>query len=36
MSTSDGGISTDFIRNIVAEDLKANKNEGRVITRFPP
>lgn len=26
----------NFIRNIIAEDLKANKNEGRVITRFPP
>jgi len=36
MSTSDSGISTDFIRNIVAKDLKTNKNEGRVITRFPP
>ena len=28
--------SSDFIRNIVAEDLKANKNNGRVHTRFPP
>ena len=26
----------NFIRNIIAEDLKVNKNEGRVITRFPP
>jgi glutaminyl-tRNA synthetase len=26
----------NFIRNIIAEDLKANKNEGRVHTRFPP
>jgi glutaminyl-tRNA synthetase len=26
----------NFIRNIIAEDLKANKNEGRVVTRFPP
>ncbi len=25
-----------FIRNIIAEDLKGNKNEGRVHTRFPP
>ncbi|MBW2059531.1 MAG: glutamine--tRNA ligase/YqeY domain fusion protein [Deltaproteobacteria bacterium] len=34
-----GTVSTppsDFIRRIIAEDLKANKNEGRVITRFPP
>lgn len=29
-------ISSDFIRNIIAEDLKANKNDGRVMTRFPP
>ncbi|NIA09024.1 MAG: glutamine--tRNA ligase, partial [Nitrospiraceae bacterium] len=27
---------TDFIRNIVARDLEANKNKGRVVTRFPP
>jgi glutaminyl-tRNA synthetase len=26
----------DFIRKIVAEDLRANKHEGRVVTRFPP
>jgi hypothetical protein len=26
----------DFIRSIVAEDLKAGKNAGRVHTRFPP
>jgi glutaminyl-tRNA synthetase len=26
----------DFIRAIVAEDLKTNKNNGRVATRFPP
>ncbi|MDP6064501.1 MAG: glutamine--tRNA ligase/YqeY domain fusion protein [SAR202 cluster bacterium] len=27
---------TDFIRSIVEEDLEANKNGGRVMTRFPP
>ena len=27
---------SDFIRDIIAEDLKANKNDGRVHTRFPP
>ncbi len=34
----DTGLSTplDFVRTIVTEDLKANKNEGRVATRFPP
>jgi glutaminyl-tRNA synthetase len=26
----------DFIRAIISEDLKNNKNEGRVVTRFPP
>lgn len=26
----------DFIRRIIDEDLKANRNEGKVITRFPP
>jgi glutaminyl-tRNA synthetase len=28
--------SSDFIRNIIAEDIKANKNDGKIITRFPP
>lgn len=28
--------SSNFIRNIVSEDLKRGKNEGRVHTRFPP
>ena len=27
---------TDFIRTIVADDLKEGRNEGRVSTRFPP
>ncbi len=27
---------TDFIRAIVAEDLRTNKHGGRVVTRFPP
>ena len=29
-----GGM--DFVRQIVADDLKTNKNGGRVVTRFPP
>ena len=29
-------ISRDFIRAIIAADIKANKNQGRVVTRFPP
>ena len=28
--------SRDFIRTIIAEDLKNNKHGGRVVTRFPP
>ncbi|MFZ5766329.1 MAG: glutamine--tRNA ligase/YqeY domain fusion protein [Thermodesulfobacteriota bacterium] len=28
--------SRDFIRAIIAEDIAANKNNGRVVTRFPP
>ncbi|NTW76822.1 MAG: glutamine--tRNA ligase/YqeY domain fusion protein [Syntrophaceae bacterium] len=27
---------TDFIRDIIEDDLQTNKNEGRVATRFPP
>ena len=26
----------DFIREIVTEDLKNNKNDGKIVTRFPP
>ena len=26
----------DFIRQIIARDLEAGKNDGRVTTRFPP
>ena len=28
--------TSNFIRDIIDEDLKANKNDGRVHTRFPP
>ena len=28
--------SSDFIRDIIAEDLRVNKNDGRIHTRFPP
>ena len=31
-----GPSPTDFIRAIIAEDVKSNKNAGRVVTRFPP
>ena len=28
--------ASNFIRNIVTQDLKDNKNNGRIVTRFPP
>jgi glutaminyl-tRNA synthetase len=36
MTTADAARAPNFIRNIISEDLKANKNDGRVMTRFPP
>src|SRR5262245_57547128 len=36
MPDLDSAPSLDFIRARVAEDVKANKNDGRVQTRFPP
>ncbi|MGA8180476.1 MAG: glutamine--tRNA ligase/YqeY domain fusion protein [Desulfobacterales bacterium] len=36
MSKTESFPASDFIRNIVAEDVKNNKNDGRVATRFPP
>ncbi len=36
MSITDYTPAPNFIRNIIAEDLKNNKNDGQVITRFPP
>ena len=36
MSKTDSTLPSDFIRNIIEEDLKAGKNDGRVHTRFPP
>jgi glutaminyl-tRNA synthetase len=36
MTEPDSPASSDFIRDIINEDLKANKNNGRVHTRFPP
>ncbi|MFC1478803.1 glutamine--tRNA ligase/YqeY domain fusion protein [Candidatus Margulisiibacteriota bacterium] len=34
--SADSAQQTNFIRNIIDEDLKNNKNDGKVITRFPP
>ena len=36
MSADETTDSTDFIRNIVGDDVRAGRNGGRVITRFPP
>jgi glutaminyl-tRNA synthetase len=36
MTTSEVAPATNFIRHIIEEDLKNHKNDGRVITRFPP
>ena len=36
MNSPESGESLDFIRSIIKEDMKANKNDGRVHTRFPP
>lgn len=36
MTTAELQKPMDFIRAAIAEDLKAGKNEGRVVTRFPP
>jgi glutaminyl-tRNA synthetase len=33
---SSTGVFTNFIQTIINEDLKENKNNGRVHTRFPP
>ena len=36
MTTDEPHAPSDFIRNIIVDDLKQNKNNGRVHTRFPP
>ena len=36
MTKPESTLASNFIRNIIAEDLKNNKNDGRVATRFPP
>ncbi len=36
MTTTESTRSPDFIRDIAADDLKTNKNNGRLVTRFPP
>jgi len=36
MNKPDAPVASNFIRNIIEDDLAANKNDGRVVTRFPP
>jgi glutaminyl-tRNA synthetase len=36
MTTTETTAPSNFIRHIIDADLKANKNNGRVATRFPP
>ncbi len=36
MPTTDIQPATNFIRQIIASDLKENKHNGKVVTRFPP
>ncbi len=36
MSSTENAPSTDFIREIIEKDLASGKNDGKVITRFPP
>jgi len=36
MTDETASTPTDFIRDIINDDLKTNKNNGKVATRFPP
>ena len=36
MVSSSPAVTSDFVRSIVRDDLAQNKNDGKVITRFPP
>ncbi len=36
MTTAESNAPVDFVRQIVAEDQRAGRNDGRVVTRFPP
>jgi glutaminyl-tRNA synthetase len=36
MTETGSRLPSNFIRNIIAQDLKDNQNDGRVATRFPP
>lgn len=36
MNTSNSELPVNFVQDIISEDLKEQKNDGRVHTRFPP
>jgi len=36
VAASPSPAPSNFIRDIILDDLKANKHEGRIQTRFPP
>ena len=36
MTAPEASPPKDFLRAIIAEDLKNNKHDGKVVTRFPP
>ncbi len=36
IDANDNKVTSDFVRNIVKDDLESNKTAGRVHTRFPP
>ena len=36
MSQSESSQTTNFLRAIIQQDIAENKNDGRVVTRFPP
>ncbi|HOO90274.1 MAG TPA: glutamate--tRNA ligase family protein, partial [Syntrophales bacterium] len=36
MTETSTASQSDFIRDIIDEDLKMNRTDGRVATRFPP
>lgn len=36
MTQTNSSLPSDFIRDIIEEDLRTNKHQGRVATRFPP
>jgi len=36
MSGDNAGIPSNFIRNIIENDIRSGKHDGRVVTRFPP